>query len=59
MTGIVFLMFGFGRTEVFRGGWEEPGLGWHGSLCEPLSLRFLQSRVTSVNPSSLVDDMMS
>ena len=58
MTGIVFLWFGLGRTGVPRGGWEEPGLGWLGNVGEPLALRFLLSRVTSVNPSSWVDDMM-
>ena len=51
MTGIEFLMFGLGRTGVPKGGSEEPGLGWLGSVGEPLALRFLRSRVTSVNLS--------
>ena len=58
MTGIMFLWFGLGHTGVPRGGWEEPGLGWLESVGEPLALRFLRSRVTSVNPSSWGDDMM-
>ena len=41
MTGIVFLWFGLGRTGVPLGGWEEPGLGWLGSVGEPLALTLL------------------
>ena len=32
-------MFGLGRTGVPKGGSEEPGLGWLGSVGEPLSTR--------------------
>ena len=32
MTGIEFIMLGLGRTGVLRGGSEEPGLGWLGSV---------------------------
>ena len=52
MTGIEFLMLGFGRTGVPKDGSEVPGFGWLGSIGEPLALRFLRPRVTSVNPSS-------
>ena len=38
-------------TRVPGGGSEEPGLGWLGSVGELLALRFLLSRVTSMNPS--------
>ena len=41
MTGIVFLWFGLGRTGVPVGGWKEPGLGWLGSVGEPLALTFV------------------
>ena len=58
MTRIVFLMLGLGRTGVPRGGSEEPGLGWLGSVGERLALRFLRPRVTSVNNSSCVTGMM-
>ena len=41
ITGIVLLRLGFGRTGVPRGGSEEPGLDWLGSVGEFLALRFL------------------
>ena len=37
ITGILFLMFGLGRTGVPRGGSEEPGFGWLGSVGKPLA----------------------
>ena len=60
MTGIVFLWFGLGRAGVPVGGWKEPGLGWLGSVGEPLALTFLA--ITSDLSESLLlggwhDDM--
>ena len=37
MTGIEFLMLGLGRIGVPRGGSDEPGLGWLGSVGELLA----------------------
>ena len=60
MTGIVFLWFGLGRTGVSVGGWEEPGLGWLGSVDEPLALTLL-AITSDLNESLLLsgwhDDM--
>ena len=46
ITGIVFFLYGLGRTGVPRG-----GLDLLGSIGKLLALRFLLPRVTSVNPS--------
>ena len=52
-------MLALGRTGVPRGGSEEPGLGWLGSVGELLVSGFLRPRITSGNPSPYVtDDMM-
>ena len=50
ITGTEFFTLGLGRTGVPRGGSEEPGLGWLGSVGELLALRFLRPRVISANP---------
>ena len=60
MTGIVFLKDeGLGRTGVSCGCSEDLVPCRVGSVGEPVALRFLRLRVTSVNSSSwLTDDMV-
>ena len=52
------LRLGLGRTGIPKGGSEEPGLGWLGSVGKLLAFHFLRPRVTSVNPSPCVADDM-
>ena len=58
ITGIVFLGLGREWTGVSGGGSEEPVFCRVGSVGEPLALRFLLLRVTSVNSSSWLTDVM-
>ena len=59
ITEIVFLMLaGFGRVGVPGGSSEEPVFCRVGSVGELMALRFLRLRVTSVNSSSWLTDVM-
>ena len=58
ITGIVFLGQGLGRIGVSGGSSEEPVFCRVGGVGEPLALRFLRLRVTSVNSSSWLTDVM-
>ena len=58
ITGILFLMVGFGQTGVTGGGSEEPVFCRVGSVGDLTALRFLRLRVTSVNSSSWLTDAM-
>ena len=58
ITGIVFLGLGRGWTGVSGGGSKDPIFCMVGSIGEPLALCFLRLRVTSVNSSSWLTDVM-
>ena len=58
ITGIVFLGYDLGRLGVPGGSSEEPVFCRVGSVGEPLALRFLRLRVTSVNSSFWLTDVM-